>query len=190
MRGFLPIGQRSPSASTSYDTTFLLKVIAGQHTTGLACDMVANRDAIRQTAAGDALALGAAAALDLGLPLGDLGDLGDFDLEVLRLFFLLLRSLPFESCEVDLAGVALLGLPGFPSCLNLQSFPLLHLPCFQNLQTLLLSPRPEGDLPRLGSRLLSLPFRVGFGGGTSCLNLQLSSEQPPLFHLMQYPFGI
>ena len=118
--------------------------------------MVANRGAIRQTAAGDALALGAAAALDLGLPLGDLGDLGDFDLEVLRLFFLLLRSLPFESCEVDLAGVALLGLPGFPSCLNLQSFPLLHLPCFQNLQTLLLSPRPEGDLPRLGSRLLSV----------------------------------
>ena len=80
MRGFLPIGQRFPSASTSYDATFLLKVIAGQQTTGLACDMVANRDAIKHTTAGDAFAFGAAAALDLGLPLGDFGAFGDLDL--------------------------------------------------------------------------------------------------------------
>lgn len=121
--------------------------------TGLAWETDARSDAIRQTAAGDAFGLGAAAAFDLGLPLGDFGDLGDFDREVLLLFLRRPLPLPFESFDPALAGVARRGFPGLPSCLNLQSSPRLHLPCFQNLQTLLLSPLPEGDLPLLDSLL-------------------------------------
>lgn len=127
---------------------------------GLAWDTDAKRDAIKQTAAGEALGFGAAAAFDLGLPLGDLGGFGDLHLELLRLFLrsLLPFPLPLESFDPDLAGVAFLGLPGLPSCLNLQSSPLLHLPCFQNLHTRVISPLPEGDLPLLDSRLASLPL--------------------------------
>lgn len=44
---------------------------------GLAWDTDGKRDAIKQTAAGEALGFGAGAAFDLGLPLGDLGDFGD-----------------------------------------------------------------------------------------------------------------
>ena len=110
-----------------------------------------------------ALAFGDAAALDLGLFFGDLGDFGDFgdlDLDPLRLLRPFPRPLPlpFESLEPDLAGVAFLGFPALPSCLNLHSSPQLHLPCFQNLHTFDLSPLPDGDLPRLDPLLGSLPL--------------------------------
>jgi len=60
--------------------------------------MVANRDAIKHTTAGDAFAFRAAAALDLGLPLGDFGAFGDLDLGLIRLLIWLeLLSLAYEA---------------------------------------------------------------------------------------------
>ena len=162
----------------------------GQHTfmgstaKPLATD--ASIDATKQTAAGVALPL-----LELFLfPLGDLEFRGLFCLPGLLDGFLpgLLDVFlpPFFPLELDLAGVACLGFPAGPLCEKLHLSPRSQRPLFQKMHSFFL-PLPlgdwvlDGDRPRLES-LLGLVDGVLLDG-TSCLNVQFSLVQPPLFHL-------
>ena len=99
-------------------------------------------------------------------------------LPLLSFFRLSFLSLPRELRDPDLAGVALRGFC-LPAWENSQSFPRLQRPAFQYLHVIL-------DLS-LPSRLVERPllgFRVFFGG-VSCLYVQFSLVQLPLFHATQ-----
>ena len=144
-------------------------------------------DATKQTAAGLGLVVLAAAPLDLG----DLEPFGLLEWLGLRdPFFLLFLPgflLFFESLLAERAGVACRGFPEGPSWENLQSAPRSHLPCFQNLQTLVPLPFGLGEPERSVERPLDLlGFRfLSRGLGVSCLYGQFSLLQPPLFHATQ-----
>ena len=147
--------------------------------TGIPLATVASMEATRHTAAGVVL-LGPDPLFPLGIGLLGLPGLCDFFRPGLRDDFL-----PFLPLDVDLAGVACLGLPDGPSWENLHLAPLSHRPHFQKIHSFL--PFPLGDCVLDGERprLLSL---LGFVErslleGTSCLHGQFSIEQPKLFHL-------
>ena len=84
-------------------------------------------------------------------------------------------SLFFKSLGEGLTGIAARGdLDCFPSWLNRHSLPLVHRPCFQNLQICFFLFLPvlslDGDLPLSDEGLDWL--RSFFGGGFSCLYVQ------------------
>ena len=134
-------GSKSPLAMTLYTSLLVLKVTAGQQITSTggikqALETDASIDAMRQTAAGDALGVS-------GLPVFPFGD--RVSLGLLEPFWTRERSFPrpglllpffFKSLGEGLTGIAARGdLDCFPSWLNRHSLPLVHRPCFQNLQT-------------------------------------------------------